>query len=92
MSKQPIAEQITISSTTESLEPSSAEQPTEPVATVEDLLEIEDLPFTPLVSQGEGYIHGISIDSMIITLRVPILGEALPNMGTNKEIESSKVS
>ena len=53
--------------------------------------EIEDLPSTPPASQDKGYGHGISIDSMIITPRVLILGESIPNIGTNKEVKSSKV-
>ena len=61
-----------------------------PATTVEDLPVIEDLPTTPS-AQDEGYGHRISIDSMIITPHVPLLGESLPNIGTNKEIESSKV-
>ena len=51
----------------------------------------EEFPSTPPAFQDEGYGHGISIDSMIVTPRVPILGESLPNIGTNKETESSKV-
>ena len=41
--KQPTAEKTTISSAIEPLEPFSAEQPTEPAATVEDLLKIMDI-------------------------------------------------
>ena len=62
-----------------------------PTTTVEDLPEIEDLPSTPPASQDEGYGHGISIDSMIVTPRVLILGESIPNIGTNKEAKLSKV-
>ena len=52
---------------------------------------IEDLPSTPPASQDEGYGHGISIDSMIVTPRVPILGEPLLNVGTNTKAELSRV-
>ena len=48
---------------------------------------IEDLSSTPLVSQGEGYGHRVSIDSMIVTPRVPILGEQVPNIGTSTNAE-----
>ena len=55
-----------------------------------------DSPSTPLISQYEGYGHGVSIDSMIVTPRVPVLGEQLPNVGTstdaNPEGHQSKVN
>ena len=47
--EQPNTEQITISSAIVG-EPSSIEQQTGPVTTVEDLHEIEDLPCTPPAS------------------------------------------
>ena len=34
---------------------------------------IEDLPSTPPTSQDEGYGHGVSVNSMIVTPRVPTL-------------------
>ena len=37
----------------------------------------EDLPSTPRISQDEGYGHGVSIDSRIVTPRVPILSEQI---------------
>ena len=40
----------------------------------------------PLISQDEGYGHGVSIDSMIVTPYVPILGEQLPNVGTSADV------
>ena len=46
----------------------------------------KDLLSTPLVSQDEGYVHRVSIDSMIINPRVPILGEQLPNVGTSADV------
>ena len=36
---------------------------------------IEDLLSTPPTSQDEGYGHGFSIDSMIVTLHVSTLGK-----------------
>ena len=49
---------------------------------------IEDLPSMPLVYQDKGYGHGVSIDSMIVTPHVPILGEQLPNVGTSADADS----
>ena len=46
-----------------------------------------DSPSTPLISQDEGYGHGVSIDSMIITLYIPILVEQLPNVGTSADAD-----
>ena len=75
------------------MRPSSTEQTTtEPTIIVEDLPQFEDLLSTLPASQDEGYGHGISIDFMIVTPCVPILGEPLPNIGTSKEAEPSKVS
>ena len=45
----------------------------------------------PLASQDEGYGHGVSIDSMIITPSVPILGEQLPNVGTSANANSEEI-
>ena len=50
----------------------------------------EEFPSTPPAFQDEGYGHGISIDSMIVTPRVPILGEPLPNVGAHIEAERTK--
>ena len=47
-----------------SAEYASTEQATFPT---EDLPSIEDLPSTPPTFQDEGYGHGVSIHSMIIT-------------------------
>ena len=44
----------------------------------------------PPAFQDEGYGHGVSIDSMIVTPRVPILGEQLPNVGTNMDAGPSE--
>ena len=35
----------------------------------------EDFTSTPPTSQDEGYVHGVSIDSMIVTPRIPTLVE-----------------
>ena len=51
----------------------------------------KDLLSTPLVSQDEGYVHRVSIDSMIINPRVPILGEQLPNVGTSADADSEEI-
>ena len=51
----------------------------------------EDLPSTPRISQDEGYGHGVSIDSMIVTSHVPILGEQLPNVGTSADADSEEI-
>ena len=48
----------------------------------------EDLPFTPRTSQDEGYGHGVSIDSMIVTPHVSMLGEQVPNIGTSADADS----
>ena len=48
---------------------------------------IEDLLTTPPTSQDEGYGHGVSIDSMIVTPCVPTLGEQLSNVGTSIDAE-----
>ena len=45
---------------------------------------LEDSPSTPLISQDEGYGHGVSIDSMTVTPRVGTLGEQLPNVELKK--------
>ena len=52
---------------------------------------VEDLLSTPPTSQDEGYGHGVSIDSMIVTPRVPTLGEQLPNVGTNTDVEPEEI-
>ena len=52
---------------------------------------VEDSPSTPLTSQDEGYGHRVSIDSMIVTPRVPILGEQLPNAGTSTYAQPQEV-
>ena len=49
---------------------------------------IEDLPFTPPISQDESYGHRVSIGSMIVTPHVPTLGEQLPNVGISIDAES----
>ena len=46
-----------------------------PSPTEQTMPPTEDLQSMPPVSQDEGYGHGISIDSMIVTPLVPILGE-----------------
>ena len=51
----------------------------------------EDLPSTPQISQDEGYDHGVSIDSMIITPRVPTLSEQAPNIGTSTNADLNKI-
>ena len=48
---------------------------------------IEDLPSTPRISQDEGYGHGVSIDSMIVTPHVSMLGEQVPNIGTSANVD-----
>ena len=86
--EQPTTEQTTNSTAIESLKSSSAEQ----IVLNEDLPAIEDLPSIPSpASQDEGYGHGVSIDFMIITPRVPILGEQLPNVGTNTDTEPPEI-
>ena len=50
----------------------------------------EDLPSTPQISQDEGHDHGFNIDSMIITPRVPSLGEQAPNVGTSTYADSNE--
>ena len=70
------------------VEQDSAEQAT-PLS--EDLPPIKDLPSMPPTFQDEGYGHGVSIDSMITTPRVPILGEQLPNVGTNIDAEPPEI-
>ena len=50
----------------------------------------EDLPSTPPASQDKGYGHGISIDSMIVTPRFPLLGKQLPNVGTSVNAETEE--
>ena len=47
----------------------------------------EDSPSTSPISQDEGYVHGVSINSMIVTPRVPILSEQLSNVGTSMDAE-----
>ena len=67
---------------TSTIESSSAEQAMPP---------IEDLPSTPPTSQDEGYGHGVSIDSMIVTPCVPTLGEQLPNVGISTDAKPQKI-
>ena len=52
----------------------------------------KDSPFTPPISQDEGYNHGVSINSIIVTPRVPTLSEQSPNVGirTDEEIQMSE--
>ena len=45
---------------------------------------------SPLPSQDEGYGHGITLDSMIVTPRVPTLVEESTNIGTEGECETSE--
>ena len=52
---------------------------------------IKDLPSTPRISQDEGYGHEVSIDSMIVAPRVPILGEQAPNVGTSTDADPNEV-
>ena len=51
----------------------------------------EDLSSTPLTSQDEGYSHGVSIDSMIVTPSVSTLGEQSPNVGRSTNTEPQKM-
>ena len=79
-----VAEQDT-SAVAEQIKSSSVEQAMPPA---EDTVpSFEDLPSTPSTFQDEGYGHGVSIDSMIVTPRVPTLGEQLPNVGTSTNVE-----
>ena len=85
-----ITEQIIKPITTEQDIPSLPEpaylSPTEPIIPF-----TEDLPSMPRISQNEGYGHGVSIDSMIVTPRDPILGEQLPNVGTSTDVDPNEV-
>ena len=67
-----VAEQDT-STVAEHIKPSSAKQVMPHAEAIMPL--VEDLLSTPPTSQNVGYGHGVSIDSMIITPRVPTLGE-----------------
>ena len=45
----------------------------------------DEHPITPPPSsQDEGYNHGVDIEFMIVTLRVPVLVENLPDAGTSE--------
>ena len=43
---------------------------------------------TPPPSEDEGYGHGVTLDSMIVTPRVPTLVEESINVGTDDEAET----
>ena len=51
----------------------------------------EDLPSMPPTSQDEGYGHVVNIDSMIVTSRVPTLGDQSPNVGTSTDAEPQEI-
>ena len=99
-SEQPAAEQITeqvanpVAAEKDSLivEPHTSTLPKQAksTSTEQDTLTMpptKDFPSTPLTSQDEGYCHGVSIDSMIVTSCVLTLGEQSLNMGTSTDVE-----
>ena len=101
--EQPIADQITkqtvrpvvveqdTSIPAEQIRSSSAEQVMPPVEDAMPPALVEDLPSMPPTSHDEGYDHGVSINCMIVTPRVPTLGEQLPNVGTSTDAEPSEI-
>ena len=79
------AEQITEQpiSTTEEQPTPTAEQPS--TTNQPPQLNSKELPsMPPPTSQDEGYGHGVSTDSMIVTPCVPMLGERSTNVGTKE--------
>ena len=65
-----VAEQDTLTAA-EQIKPSSAEQAMPPAEDTVPL--VKDLSSMPPTSQDEGYGHGVSVDSIIVTPLVPTL-------------------
>ena len=86
---RPVVIEQDTSATTEQIKSSSAEQVIPPAKNT--MPPIEDFSSTPPAFQDEGYGHGVSIDSMIVTSCVPTLGEQLPNVGISIDAKPQEI-